>query len=223
MEFIADWQSIADREDVKALYAGDGSNAELLPWSVRADLGQKLCDAGFEETSSKRKSVYIKELEQCLKTEEAKLQWEKFTKGKLSDPAGGKRKHTNSSVFDIIKQCVERERALVDAVAENASVQDVEMSEAGEEDEAASTNQSDHSMQLSFEDKVVVKEENFEECDEYVDAQEFKPQTVIELDDSFDSKPYSPSDGYEEQAFQGAVVLPPIIAKTIAQLRGASS
>ena len=160
---IKTWDDIKDRQDVRQIYSEGAVEAAQLPWEIRSTLGQFLCEAILDKSSAQQKSKFLDEITEELSehhNEVAKEQWSLLAGLKSRDSNGTLRKHTKSSLYDVVKSCVERERELV----EGAAVED-ESSELSQEDVAqfleesqqggsASSEQNEHSVDDAMEEDI---------------------------------------------------------------------
>jgi len=134
LDDIKTWDDIKDRPDVREIYSEGAVEATQLPWEVRSTLGQFLCEAILDKSSAQQKSKFLDEITEELSThhnEVAKEQWSLLAGLKSRDSNGTLRKHTKSSLYDVVKSCVERERELVEgAVVEGEASDSSEFSDA---------------------------------------------------------------------------------------------
>lgn len=117
---IETWEDIKERPDLKDIYSEGEVEALKLPWEVRSALGQFLCDATLDKNTAQQKSKFLDEISEQLNKDDnevAKEQWSLLASTKTRDTGGNLRKHTRTSLYDVVKSCVERERELVEAGA----------------------------------------------------------------------------------------------------------
>jgi hypothetical protein len=132
LEDIKTWDDIKDRPDVREIYSEGAVEATQLPWEVRSTLGQFLCEAALDRSSAQQKSKFLDEITDELATHSndvAKEQWSLLAGLKTRDSNGTLRKHTKSSLYDVVKGCVERERELVEGAAAEEGGESSELSD----------------------------------------------------------------------------------------------
>lgn len=165
LDDIKTWDDIKDRQDVREIYSEGAVEASQLPWEVRSTLGQFLCEAILDKSSAQQKSKFLDEITEELgahHSEVAKEQWSLLAGLKSRDINGTLRKHTKSSMYDVVKNCVERERELVEgAMAEDepgeSSQEDVAqfLEDSQQKDSASSYSEhSDNSVNDAMEEDI---------------------------------------------------------------------
>lgn len=153
LDLLKTWKDIKDLPEVQAIYSEGAVDANKLPWDVRAALGDFLCSTTFDKTSAQQKSKFLDEMSEKLQesgSSTALDQWSAMAKLKSRDASGTLRKHTKTSIYEVIKTAVEAERELVEKpdadepqleLEESMQVDEQDLSEASESSSEASAAQ----------------------------------------------------------------------------------
>jgi len=117
LDLLKTWKDIKDLTEVQAIYSDGAVDADTPPWDVRSALGDFLCSTTFDKTSAQQKSKFLEEMSEKLQesgNRAAMDQWSAMAKLKTRDTSGTLRKHTKTSIYEVVKTVVEAERDLVE-------------------------------------------------------------------------------------------------------------
>jgi len=117
LDLLKTWKDIKDLPEVQTIYSDGAVDANTLPWDIRSALGDFLCSTTFDKTSAQQKSKFLEEMSEKLQesgNSAAMDQWSAMAKLKTRDASGTLRKHTKTSIYEVVKTAVEAERDLVE-------------------------------------------------------------------------------------------------------------